>query len=129
MDHKQRLIKEALTQRLNAYAPYSGFKVGAALLTSKGEIYTGANVENSSYGLTVCAERIAIFKAVTEGETEFMAIGIAGSGEGYTFPCGACLQVIAEFAKDINIIVVDDSNNIVEYALKDMLPQAFSLQK
>lgn len=123
------LVKAARDVQKNAYSPYSGFKVGAVLLTSQGRVFSGANVENASYGLTVCAERIAIFKAVSEGEHEFKALIIVGSGEGYIYPCGACLQVIAEFSPDIKIIVANDKDEYREYALNELLPKHFCLDK
>lgn len=113
----------------SSYSPYSRFRVGAALLCRSGSVFTGANVENSSYGLTVCAERIAVFKAVTAGEKEFSAIAVAGDGQGFIYPCGACLQVLAEFSPGIKVIVTDENNNYHELTLKDLLPQAFGLQK
>jgi|SRR5665647_1670182 len=118
------VAREAQTQ---AYAPYSGFRVGAALLTEEGHIYTGANVENASYGLTVCAERIAVFKAITTGERRFQSIAIAGSGSDYIYPCGACLQVLAEFSTNIKIIAVNENDDFREYYLGEMLPLVFSL--
>ncbi|MDD4803489.1 MAG: cytidine deaminase [Syntrophomonas sp.] len=118
------LARQAQTQ---AYVPYSGFKVGAALLTQEGHIYTGANVENASYGLTVCAERIAVFKAVNDGECRFESIAIAGGGLDYLYPCGACLQVLAEFSRNIKIITVNENDDFREYYLSEMLPQVFSL--
>ena len=121
------LISKAKEARNNAYAPYSGFKVGAALLGKSGTIYTGANVENASYGLTVCAERLAVFKAVTSGEKTFESIAISGSGPGYIYPCGACLQVLAEFSPEMNVIITDEKNSYKEYNLSAMLPQIFSL--
>ncbi len=123
------LIGKAQEARNNAYAPYSGFKVGAALLGKSGVIYTGANVENASYGLAVCAERIAVFKAVTSGEKKFESIAISGSGQGYIYPCGACLQVLAEFSPEMNVIITDEKNSYKEYNLSEMLPQIFSLGK
>jgi len=123
------LICKAQEARELAYAPYSGFKVGAALLTKSGAFFTGANVENASYGLSVCAERIAVFKAVNSGEREFAAIAIVGSGSGFIYPCGACLQVLAEFSPQMNVIITDDKNNYKEYNLSAMLPQIFSLEK
>ncbi len=93
------MINEARKAQQRAYAPYSNFQVGAALLTANGQIYPGANIENVSYGLTVCAERNAVFKAVYEGEREFSAIAVCSSGSGYVYPCGACLQVLAEFSR------------------------------
>ncbi|CFY00742.1 Cytidine deaminase, homotetrameric [Syntrophomonas zehnderi OL-4] len=121
------LISAARQASQNAYAPYSNFKVGAALLTKNGEIYTGANVENSSYGLTVCAERIAVFKAVTAGEKEFSSIAISASQKDYIFPCGACLQVLAEFSADIKVICTNAADNYKIYDLKDLFPQIFTL--
>jgi cytidine deaminase len=123
----QELINKALEAREFAYAPYSGFLVGAALEGKSGQVYTGANVENASYGLTVCAERIAVFKAVSSGEKEFSQIAIAGSGEGPTYPCGACLQVLAEFAPGLTIYTGSDPGQYQVFNLSEMLPQAFSL--
>lgn len=125
--HKTDLIEIAREAQNQAYAPYSGFRVGAALLTKGGKIYTGANVENSSYGLSICAERVAVFKAVNDGERDFAAICICGSGEGFIYPCGACLQVLAEFAKDLKVIITDEKKQHKEYNLNEMLPQVFSL--
>ncbi len=129
MDKISDLIKSARQAELNAYAPYSGYNVGAALLTKKGNLFLGANIENSSYGLTVCAERIAVFKAVTAGEKEFDGIAITASGTGYPYPCGACLQVLAEFSSEMQIIVADETNNIKKYWLKDLLPKIFLLNQ
>jgi len=112
-----------------AYAPYSNYRVGAALLTAGGQVYTGANVENASLGLTVCAERIAVFQAVLAGELEFQSIAITGSGAGYLNPCGACLQVLAEFSSTIKIFTANEKDEIREYYLSEMLPQIFSLDK
>lgn len=121
------LVALARAAQRMAYAPYSGFKVGAALLTEAGHTYSGANVENTSYGLTICAERIAVFKAVTAGELKFQAIAIVGSGKDFIYPCGACLQVLAEFSTHIKIVVVNENDEIREYYLGDLLPQVFSL--
>ncbi|NLB88139.1 MAG: cytidine deaminase [Syntrophomonadaceae bacterium] len=123
------LIKMAREAKSYAYTPYSKFNVGAALLTNKGNVYTGSNVENASYGLTVCAERIAVFKAVTAGEKDFDTIVITASGKGYPYPCGACLQVLAEFSPNMKVIVVDDQGDMEEFRLKDMLPQIFLLNQ
>ncbi len=122
-----QLIKEARQAQNKAYAPYSKFQVGAALLTASGQLYTGANIENSSYGLTVCAERTAVFKAVMEGQKDFQAIAVVGSGSGFIYPCGACLQVLAEFSPRIKIMVSNEQDAYREYDLKDLLPQIFSL--
>lgn len=127
MDIEVELIAEARQAQEKAYAPYSNFKVGAALLTQDGRIYTAANIENSSYGLTVCAERIAIFKAVNDGVKNFQSIAVTGSGTGYLYPCGACLQVLAEFAPEISIIVCNEKNDFRKYVLRDLLPQMFIL--
>lgn len=123
------LIKIARKVQKNAYSPYSDFKVGAVLLTKDGKIFSGVNVENASFGLTVCAERIAVFKAVSEGEREFTAIIVVGSGEGYIYPCGACLQVLAEFCPDIKIIVANEKDEYQECDLGKLLPQLFCLDK
>jgi len=122
-----QLIREARQAQNKAYAPYSNFQVGAALLTASGQLYTGANIENTSFGLTVCAERIAVFKAVMEGQKDFQAIAVTGSGSGFIYPCGACLQVLAEFSPGIKIMVSNEQDAYREYDLKDLLPQIFSL--
>lgn len=122
---KRQLIKKALEAKEKSYAPYSNFHVGAALLTKDGKIYTGCNIESASYTPTNCAERTAIFKAVSEGEREFEAIAIVGDSEGYTYPCGVCRQVIREFGKDIKIIIAKSEYDYKEYDLKDLLPYSF----
>lgn len=127
--NQSELIDKAREAQKMSYSPYSGFKVGAALLCANGQIFTGSNVENSSYGLTVCAERIAVFKAVTAGERDFTAVAVVGEGKGFTYPCGACLQVLTEFSPGIKIIVTDENNDFREFSLRDLLPQAFGLQK
>jgi len=101
---KNEVIKQAIEAMENAYAPYSKFKVGAALLTKSGKIYTGCNIENSSYGASVCAERVAIFKAVSEGEHDFELLVVATKTEEPSPPCGICRQVISEFSNDLPII-------------------------
>ena len=123
----QELVKIARQVQQNAYVPYSHFPVGAALLSARQNVYTGVNVENSSYGLTVCAERNAVFKAISEGETEFEAIAVVGNAEGFTYPCGACRQVLAEFAPQMRVILCDTDNNIKVYNLSEVLPQMFLL--
>ena len=120
------LLKEAKKAAGNAYAPYSGFKVGAALLTGSGKIYSGCNVENSSYGLTNCAERTALFKAVSEGEKDFKEILIYTDSEKLFYPCGACRQVLAEFADDLKITIVS-SEEMEQTSLKQLLPKSFRL--
>ncbi len=118
------LISEAMKVRERAYAPYSNFKVGAALLSKTGEVYTGCNVESASYTPTICAERVAISKAISEGEREFEKIAIVGSSN-YTFPCGVCRQVIREFGKDIEIIVANDEADYQIFTLEELLPHSF----
>jgi len=121
------LVKMATEAKDNAYAPYSGFRVGAAVLTDNGRIYTGCNVENSSYGATICAERTAVVKAVSDGETEIVAVAVAGDSERYTFPCGICRQVISEFGKDdTKVICINKNGQYKIYDLKDIIPHAFT---
>jgi cytidine deaminase len=108
-----------------AYCPYSHFPVGAALLTASGRIYTGCNVESSSYGLTMCAERIALYKAISEGETDFIALAVASDTRTFCPPCGACRQVLWDFCRDIKIMLVSRQKNSKIYNLKDLLPNAF----
>ena len=124
------LIIEAQKARKNSYSPYSHFCVGAALLTQSGKIYTGCNIENAAYSATNCAERTAIFKAVSEGERDFKAIAIVGGKEGeeprFCAPCGVCRQVIAEFCKkDFKIILGNEKKHEV-YTLESLLPFAFT---
>src|ERR1700719_1929711 len=104
---KSALVMEAVRARERAVAPYSKFKVGAALLTSVGKIITGANVESASYGLTCCAERVALFKALTEGHKRFVAIAVVARAPGAPMPCGACRQLLAEYAPDALVWVAD----------------------
>jgi cytidine deaminase len=127
MDEKLKaLIAAAIEAREQAWAPYSEFQVGAALLTSDGEQFSGANVENSSYGMTVCAERIAIFKAVTAGKRDFEMIVIATDTGEPTPPCGACLQVMHEFAPELQVHMVTLSGIINSYPLTELMPRGFS---
>ncbi len=126
--NKTRLITMAMQARENAYAPYSGFKVGAALLTKAGTVYGGCNIENASYGLTVCAERTAVYKAVSEGERVFQAIAVIGGEQTYAYPCGACLQVLREFG-NLLIITAISVDAYQEQMLYDMIPFGFSWEK
>ncbi len=121
---RDQLIAAALDVRKWAYVPYSGYAVGAALLSSSGRIYEGVNVENAAYPMTICAERAAIFKAVAEGEREFQAIAIATDNGGS--PCGACRQVLAEFGLDTVVYVVDREGNLAnQTTVSELLPSAF----
>ncbi len=121
------LISIALEATKNSYAPYSGIHVGAALLTESGKIFKGCNVENSSYGLSICAERVAVFNAVSSGERKFKKIAVITSEGKGIMPCGACRQVLAEFSEDIEVITLDSNNKIVKYKLGEILPHAFRL--
>ncbi|MBM7560707.1 cytidine deaminase [Fusibacter tunisiensis] len=124
MTYKE-LVEKAYEAMEFAYTPYSNFNVGAALLTKSGKVYTGCNIEIASYGATNCAERTAIFKAVSDGEKEFKAIAVVSSSHDYTFPCGICRQVIVEFGKDIDIIIAKDYDYEV-YSIDDLLPKSFT---
>ena len=119
------LIHEARQVRLNARAPYSGFKVGAALETRGGKIFTGCNVENSTYGLTVCAERVALWKAISEGESEFRRIAVVADTEVLTPPCGACRQLLWEFCGDVEVILANLRGNESRHQLKTLFPFPF----
>lgn len=123
MTLEQTLLDLALQAHRKAYAPYSGFGVGAALQTCSGQVFTGCNVENASYGLTICAERVAVTKAVSEGQRDFEAMAVVSPGGA--MPCGACRQVLAEFNPDMRVIVADLEGNRCEFRLTELLPQAF----
>ena len=121
-----KLIELAVEARERAYAPYSNFTVGAALLTKAGKVYQGCNIENASYGLTICAERNAIFHAVAEGHThDFVRIVIAGRSEDFCVPCGICRQVMQEFAPDLTVICLNGKGEAKTFALKELLPYGF----
>jgi cytidine deaminase len=124
MKNQDKLISLAAEARKKAHAPYSNLAVGAALVAKSGRVYTGCNVENASYGLSVCAERVAVFKAISEGEREFEAIAVV-SENGIT-PCGACRQVLIEFGDDIQVIVADTTGHRRIFALTDLLPEGFT---
>lgn len=111
----------------NAYAPYSRFKVGAALECLNGRVFTGCNIENGALGSTMCAERVAIYKALSEGENRFYRIAIYAESEGYCMPCGACLQVMNEFSKDLEVLCARALGGYVSYKLKELLPHPFRL--
>ncbi len=123
----QTLIAQAIEARKQAYAPYSNFQVGAAILTKNNEVFLGCNIENASYGLTNCAERTAIFKAVSEGEKEIKAIVIVGDTDDPISPCGACRQVMAEFCdENTKIILTNLKGDSVETTINELLPGFFS---
>lgn len=124
----EALIDMARTVKSKAYAPYSGFQVGAALVTEDGTVFTGCNVENSSYGATICAERSAMVKAVSEGYHHFTRIAIVGGDERtYTFPCGMCLQVMTEFMDKDAVLIFSDTQGLKEFTLAEFLPNQFIL--
>lgn len=125
MDYKE-LYKSAQKAVPNAYAPFSKFKVGAALVTAEGRVFTGVNVENSSYGGTICAERTACCKAISEGYREFSAIAIVSSS-GTAWPCGICRQFLYEFSPNMEVISGEDQDHLTIYKLKDLLPEGFKL--
>ena len=120
-----RLLETALEAREHAHAPYSRFRVGAALEDSAGHVHTGCNVENASYGLTVCAERVAVLKAVSEGARAFRRIAIAADTDTLTPPCGACRQTLWEFCGDIEILLVNPRGKTETHRLKDLFPRPF----
>jgi len=125
---KQELIDMATTARQRAYVPYSNYPVGAALRTKTGRVFTGVNVENAAYPQTMCAERVAIFKAVSEGEKEFEVIAVVTNNGGS--PCGGCRQVMAEFGLDTIILMADGSGKLVkETTVRELLPDAFTPEK
>ena len=124
----KELIEIARKASKNAYAPYSGFFVGAALMTADGSIYTGCNIENASYGATNCAERTAIFKAVSEGQREFLKIAVIAGDGSTAYPCGICLQVMNEFMPEAEILL-EENGAIKKFSLKELLPYGFRLHE
>lgn len=121
----EELIEAAKEVRERAYAPFSNFRVGAAVRTKGGKIFTGCNIESASYGLTVCAERVAIWKAVSEGEKEFSEIAVVADTKELTPPCGACRQIIWEFSGDIAVIFANLKGAVETVQMKELLPRAF----
>ena len=122
----KELALAAHKAKLNAYSPYSKFRVGAAILTENGIIFTGCNIENSSYGLTICAERVAVFNAISSGASKFTALAIVSDDNGFTPPCGACRQVLSDLAGDIDFIMIDSQERSKILKLSFLLPFAFS---
>ena len=125
LDEKKALIRMALEAREQAYVPYSDFMVGAALRAEDGRIFTGCNVENAAFGSTICAERTAIFKAVSEGHRDFVRIVIAGRSEDYCVPCGSCRQVMMEFAPEMEVICLNGRGQAKSFRLRELLPYGF----
>ncbi|WAM32390.1 cytidine deaminase [Caldicellulosiruptor naganoensis] len=127
-DTLKGILNLAKEQQNRAYAPYSNFKVGAAVLTQSGKVYLGCNIENASYSLTICAERVALFKAISEGHKDIKAIFVIGPQNEPISPCGACRQVILELAKDATIYLSNfDMTKIIETNAKELLPYGFNL--
>ncbi|AYC29611.1 cytidine deaminase [Paenisporosarcina cavernae] len=124
---KEQLIEESKIARKNAYVPYSHFQVGAALLTTEGEVYHGCNIENAGYSMTNCAERTAFFKAVSEGKKSFAALSVVADTKGPVSPCGACRQVMAEFCSpDMPVYLTNLHGDVQETTVAELLPGAFS---
>ena len=126
MEHSEKELVEAATRvRENAYAPFSEFKVGAALETDDGQIIVGSNVESASYGLTVCAERVAVWNAISQGKRKITRIAVVADTEGLTPPCGVCRQIIWEFGGDIPVVLANLMGKTETVQMKDLLPRAF----
>ena len=123
----RELIQSAKEAMTNAYVPYSNFRVGAAVLTKDGKVFTGCNIENASYGATNCAERTAIFKAISEGSKAFDKIAIVSSSQQETYPCGICRQVLSEFMYEGDILFENSSEEIVKIPVREILPYRFQL--
>lgn len=122
----RELIDIAREAAKNAYVPYSGFPVGAALECADGTVFTGCNVENAAYGSTICAERTAICKAVSEGHRNFVRIAICGEGQDYCMPCGSCRQVMSEFSHDMQVICTRAGGDYVSHTLRELMPYSFN---
>jgi len=125
MSEHHKLVEAAKAARQNAHAPYSNFRVGAALRAASGRIYTGCNVENATYGLTVCAERVAIFKAISEGERGFDAVAVVTDTDGLTPPCGACRQLLWEFCGDAEVILANTNGRVESTRMSAIFPRPF----
>jgi len=122
----KELVKIAMDAKNMAYVPYSNFRVGAALLTKSGKVYKGCNIENASFGATNCAERTAVFKAVSEGDKEFASIAVNTDASGFIFPCGICRQVLTEFSEDLKVYVSNKNGDYKEFTLMELIPGAFT---
>ena len=122
---KQELCQTARDMLSRSYSPYSHFPVGAALACADGSVYTGCNIENAAYGPSVCAERVAVFKAVSEGKREFVRIAVAASTKKFCAPCGVCRQVLQEFAPDLQVILVNCDGETLDLTLPELLPYGF----
>jgi cytidine deaminase len=120
------LVEAARRASRNAYVPYSRFQVGAAVLCSSGKVYTGCNIENASYGGTICAERVALTKAISEGERQFERVVVVGPNSSPTSPCGICRQFMAEFGLDVPVTMVGESGESITMTVRELLPDAFT---
>ena len=125
----RELINMAFTALKQAYSPYSGFTVGAALECEDGSVFLGCNIENAAYGDTVCAERVAVYKAISEGRRKFRRIAVAANTGSYCMPCGSCRQVLAEFSPEIEILCAREDGRYVSYRLSELLPKRFDGEK
>jgi cytidine deaminase len=123
---KKELIEEAKKAREKAYAPYSNFKVGAAILTKSGKIFTGVNIENSSYGASICAERVAVFNAINSGDSEIVEVAVVTDKKEPAMPCGICRQVLKEFSKNLKIYAANLEGRVIETTLDEIFPMAFT---
>jgi cytidine deaminase len=121
------LVEAALAVRANAFAPFSKFQVGAAIEDAAGRIHTGCNVENATYGLTICAERVAVFKAISEGVRSFRRVAVAADTDDLTPPCGACRQILWEFCGDVEIVLANPRGKVESYRLKELFPKPFDV--
>lgn len=121
----EKLLELALDARKNAYVPYSGYAVGAALLTEDGKVFAGCNIENAAYGNTLCAERTALVKAVSEGCRKFTRLAVVGNSTDYCWPCGACRQMLYEFAPELEVLVARKDHQFVKFPLRELLPHGF----
>ncbi len=125
MNENRYLFEIALKAKEMAYAPYSKFKVGAAVLTKDGTVYFGSNIENASYGASMCAERVAIYKAISEGKRDILKIAIASDNDDYTYPCGLCRQVMGEFMQN-SVVIIGNKTDIKEIPFKELMPHSFT---